>query len=187
MSLVSLKWVEIINKCYPGILVLPCFCFAWSSGMAIYRNKYLALEENISPSLYSLVQFLRNLSLTEYFKENPKRIRFAFPVTWIYISPLIFLTILFIICWMFSLCRAWPMATWGWARLTAWPRPVTTKPATAQLASLLRYREYTEHKVTQSSTESHQVVSDASTNQSCLTGVSFNRIHYMHLQHHLQE
>ena len=38
------------------------------------------------------MQFLRNLSLTEYFKENPKRIRFAFPVTWIYISPLTFFT-----------------------------------------------------------------------------------------------
>ena len=36
------------------------------------------------------MQFLRNLSLTEYFKENPKRIRFAFPVTRIYISPLTF-------------------------------------------------------------------------------------------------
>ena len=36
------------------------------------------------------MQFLRNLSLTEYFKENPNRIRFAFPVTRIYISPLTF-------------------------------------------------------------------------------------------------
>ena len=38
------------------------------------------------------MQFLRNLSLTEYFKENPKRIRFAFSVTWIYISPLTIFT-----------------------------------------------------------------------------------------------
>ena len=181
--------------------MLPCSCFAWlivRHGLAIYRNKYLALEENISLSLYSLLQFLRNLSLTEYFKENPKRIRFEFPVTWIYIhKPTYILNNKYTLHYL--LCRG-PMATWGWARLTAWPRPVNTKPATAQLASLLRYREYKEystvlstrstvqysvHRV-QNHAEQH-ILSDASTDQCFLTGVSFNRIHYMHLQHHLQE
>ena len=112
------------------------------------------------------MQFLRNLSLTEYFKENPKRIRFAFSVTWIYISPLTIFT-------HHTNSSGYFLNIFAMQRSNGHLRPGQadrlTQAGHHQASNCPACLAAQEVRVTQQSTELHWVT--LSTGTCCLTGV----------------